>query len=213
MPLPPFTRALVLSPHTDDAEFGAGGLIGRLVAEGVHLHHVVFSIARQSVPEGFPDHALRHEAQQAGDILGIPTANLNVLDLPVRHFPEFRQTILETLVRLKADFDPDLVLAHNSLDLHQDHQTIHAEAVRAFKDRTILGYEQPWNLIESRLQCVIALEEAHIERKIQAITVYQTQQRRAYADPAFIRGWARTRGIAIGAPFAEAFEVIRWIIR
>jgi len=31
-------------------------------------------------------------------------------------------------------------------------------------------------------------------------------------DPEYIRGWARTRGVQIGRDFAEAFEVIRWIL-
>ena len=30
-------------------------------------------------------------------------------------------------------------------DVHQDHQTIYNESIRAFKFSSILGYEMPWN--------------------------------------------------------------------
>ena len=45
-------RALVLAPHTDDGEFGAGGTMARLADEGVEVRYVAFSIATRSLPEG-----------------------------------------------------------------------------------------------------------------------------------------------------------------
>ena len=44
-------RVLVLAPHTDDGEFGAGGTMARLVESGADVRYVAFSIATRSLPE------------------------------------------------------------------------------------------------------------------------------------------------------------------
>ena len=54
-------RVLVLAPHTDDGEFGAGGTMARLVEEGAEVRYVAFSIATRSLPEGFPPDTLARE--------------------------------------------------------------------------------------------------------------------------------------------------------
>ncbi|KKM10727.1 LmbE family protein [Clostridiales bacterium PH28_bin88] len=206
-------KVLVLSPHTDDAEFGAGGTLHRLVSSGVEVFSVVFSTAKESLPDGFPEDILVHEAKAAGKILGLPEENIQIYDYPVRNFPKYRQDILEDLVRLRKTINPHMVLVHASTDVHQDHQTVTEEALRAFKQVTILGYELPWNTIEFRSQAVVALHEENIKAKITALSAYKSQKHRPYASEDFIWGWARGRGVTINAPYAEAFEVLRLIIR
>ena len=49
------------------------------------------------------------------------------------------------LIQLRNDIQPDLVVIPCSQDVHQDHQTIHNEAVRAFRHISIIGYELIWN--------------------------------------------------------------------
>ncbi len=41
---PNLQNVLILSPHTDDAELGAGGTIARFVEEGKKIHYIAFSI-------------------------------------------------------------------------------------------------------------------------------------------------------------------------
>ena len=53
-----FKTVLALSPHTDDAEFGAGGTLARWIEEGKEIFYVAFSIAEKSVPDGFPKNIL-----------------------------------------------------------------------------------------------------------------------------------------------------------
>jgi len=50
-------------------------------------------------------------------------------------------------------------------------------------------------------------------KKIEALNCYESQRCRAYFDDDFIQSLARTRGVQINASYAEAFEVIRWVIR
>ena len=65
-------RVLVLAPHTDDGEFGAGGTMARLVESGADVRYVAFSIATRSLPEGFAPGTLGGEVREATSELGIP---------------------------------------------------------------------------------------------------------------------------------------------
>jgi hypothetical protein len=76
----------------------------------------------------------------------------------------------------------------------------------------MLGYEIPWNNLDFRTSCFVPLAETHLERKIRALSHYQSQQHRDYASEKFVRSLAVTRGTQIGSQYAEAFEVIRWVI-
>jgi hypothetical protein len=56
------------------------------------------------------------------------------------------------------------------------------------------------------------LEKKHIEKKINALSCYESQGKRDYMSSDFILSLARTRGVQIGTAYAEAFEVVRLII-
>jgi LmbE family N-acetylglucosaminyl deacetylase len=202
-------RVLVLAPHTDDGEFGCGGTIARLVEAGAEVRYVAFSIATKSLPAGFPPDTLAREVREATAEIGLPPEQLIVHDFEVRTFPEHRQQILELLIDLWAEWPPDAVLQPSLGDIHQDHQVVAAEGLRAFKRTTVLGYEIPWNTLNFNYQAYIALERRHVERKIAALARYESQQHRNYANPDYIWNLARTRGINVGREHAEAFEVYR----
>ena len=202
-------RALVLAPHTDDGEFGCGGTMSRLVEEGADVRYVAFSIATRSLPEGFPPDTLAGEVREATGELGIPEGSLTVHDFDVRTFPEHRQDILELLIALWDEYQPDVVFQPSVHDVHQDHQVIAAEGLRAFKRTTILGYEIPWNNFDFAYQAYISLERRHVERKTAALAKYASQQHRRYSDPEYIWNVARTHGINVNREYAEVFEVYR----
>jgi len=52
----------------------------------------------------------------------------------------------------------------------------------------------------------------HIVKKVEALKCYESQKDRLYLSEEFIRSLAQTRGVQIDAKYAEAFEIIRWII-
>ncbi|WP_457554967.1 PIG-L deacetylase family protein [Candidatus Pyrohabitans sp.] len=208
-----FSRALVLSPHTDDGELGCGGTIAKFAERGREIFYVALSSCEKSVPEEFPDDILRKEVRKATKVLGIDSQNLILYDYPVREFPDYRQDILEMLIRLREKLRPDIVFVPSLRDLHQDHRTVSEEALRAFRQCTILGYEQPWNNISFNTSAFVSLNGRHVNRKINALECYESQRHRNYLTPEFITSVARTRGTQIGEEYAEAFEVIRWILR
>jgi N-acetylglucosamine malate deacetylase 1 len=207
----PWKRVLVLAPHTDDGEFGCGGAMARLVERGVEVRYLALSIATKSLPPGFPPDTLAREVREATAILGIPPEALSVHDYEVRTFPERRQDILELLIGLAEEWRPDAVLMPSLRDIHQDHQVVAAEGLRAFKRTTVLGYSIPWNNLEFDYQAYVSLERAHVERKVEALSRYESQQHRNYANPDYIWNLARAHGINVGREFAEVFEVYRLV--
>ena len=204
-------RVLVLAPHTDDGELGCGGTISRMVEEGREVYYAAFSTAAESVPPPFPPDILEKEVREGTKVLGIPAANLLVYKYKVRHLPHMRQEILEELVRMKREIDPATVYLPSAQDLHQDHQTVHIEGLRAFKTVTVLGYELPWNNLSFDYRHFCVLTREHVQTKIAALRCYQSQQHRPYTQEEFIWSWARTRGGQIMVEYAEAFDVLRWI--
>ena len=207
-----FNCILVLAPHTDDGEFGCGGSIAKFLEEGKDVFYVAFSTAEDSVPEGYPRNILEIEVREATKILGITPNNLIIYKFQVRKLNYVRQELLEELVKIRNEISPDLVFIPSPNDLHQDHYTVAMEGMRAFKQISILGYELPWNNITFHTQSFIKLEERHIIKKIEALKAYKSQQNRFYANEEFIRSLAITRGTQISVRYAEAFEVIRWVM-
>jgi N-acetylglucosamine malate deacetylase 1 len=208
-----FATVLVLAPHTDDGEFGCGGTMAKLLSQGAAVHYAAFSSAEKSLPPGSDPGILVRELNAAMDALGISRDRVHVFNYGVRNFPGHRQAILDDMIKLKTAVDPGLVLLPSAHDTHQDHLTVAQEGFRAFKDRTILGYEIPWNNRTFDTESFVLLDKEHIDAKVNALRCYRSQLERFYANEEFIRALAKTRGTQIGAPFAEAFEVVRWVIR
>ena len=205
-------RILVLAPHTDDGEFGCGGTISKFINEDHDVYYAAFSACQQSVLPQFPSDILITEVKEATSILGIKPSNLILFDYDVRTFGYHRQDILDDLIKLRADIQPELIFMPTITDVHQDHHTIAEEGMRAFKFNSILSYELPWNNFSFSTSSFVHLSENDIQTKVNALQAYQSQAHRPYSDEDFIRSLARTRGVQIGTKYAEAFELVRWII-
>lgn len=204
-------NVLVVAAHPDDGEFACGGTISRLIEEGKKVWYIVFSPCKKSVPSGYPEDILYQELGQAAEVLGIPDGRLITFDFEVRELPRDRQQILEELVGLNREIQPDLVFMPESADFHQDHQTIHQEAKRAFKTSCQLGYELPWNQFGGEHKFYIKLEKKHLDKKLEAIRCYQSQGFREYYDEELFVSLARVRGVQAKNRWAESFEMIKWI--
>lgn len=204
-------KIVVLAPHTDDGELGCGASLAKFLAEGKEVYYAAFSLCKRSLPAGLPENTLEKECTAATKELGIEAGHLRFYDFDVRTFDAQRQAILEELVKLKKDLRPDMVFIPSSSDNHQDHQVIHTEALRAFKDCSVLGYELPWNHSSFQSTFFIPVSPAEIEKKVKAVRAYRSQSHRNYMDEDFIRSLAKVRGVQCNSEFAEAFEVYKLI--
>lgn len=205
-------KALVLAPHTDDGELGAGGTISKLNEMNVEVTYAAFSTANKSVPKKYKSNILKEEVKEATKVIGIKKDNLILYDYEVRKLGYHRQNILEDLILLKRLKPFDLIFLPSTKDIHQDHSTVAMEGIRAFKDTTILGYELIWNNINFNTNCFVKLKKKHINAKIKALSKYESQSHRNYMKKEFIESHAITRGVQIGSSYAESFEVIRMVL-
>ena len=201
-------RAVVLAPHTDDGELGCGGTMARLVEAGCEVRYVAFSIATRSLPPGFEPDTLAREVREATAELEIPEEHLTVHDFDVRTFPQNRQEILELLVALWEEWRPDVVFQPSHHDVHQDHQTIAQEGLRAFKRTTIFGYEVPWNNFDFSYGAYVSPRSATSSARWPPGR-YASQQHRRYADPEYVWNLARVHGVNVNREYAECFQVYR----
>ena len=193
-------KALVLSPHTDDAELGCGGTIAKLIEEGWAVHVIYFSAVKNRFPQ------LVSEAENSAKILGM---SYEILDFNTRYFPRDRQEILQVLHDYSRKENYNLVFTPTTTDIHQDHGVVTTEAKRVFRKCTLLGYELPWNNLDVSLNCFIPLEKRHIKKKISALECYNTQKKHPYFDKTFLESVVKMRGVHLSTPFAEGFETIK----
>ena len=202
---------LVLAPHTDDGELGAGGYIHQSIESGARVIYVAFSDCKDSIPDGFKKDALFKECVKATKILGIQ--DVRIFDFPVRKFSNHRQKILDKLIELKNELNPDEILTPSTHDIHQDHNVVTIEAIRAFKNRTILGYELPWNVLELKSNFFIELSHENLNAKIKSLSKYESQKNRIYFKKGYYIEYARFRGGLVDLEYAEVFELIRKVQR
>lgn len=204
-------RILVLAPHTDDGELGCGATIARAVRENAQVWYVAFSKCEESLPEGWPKDTLVREVKAATAELGILQEHVMVRDYKVRHFSESRQQILDDMILLSKEIEPDIIFIPSQHDIHQDHATIAAEGVRAFKKKNIFAYELPWNNLTFNNQAFIKVTKADAEKKVAALQKYESQRNRQYTSEESIFALLRTHGMQIGEEFSEVFEMPRII--
>jgi len=203
-------KTLILAPHPDDAEFGCGGTIAKLLNQGRDVSVMVFSKVNPAIN---PPETLTVELNESMRRFGVIRTAVKVYDFPMRRLNYVRQDILQELMDVKDEIDPDLVFIPSPNDVHMDHLTISQEGLRAFKGVTTLGYELPWNNFNFKTQVFVELNAADVECKISAIEAYESQAHKKYASPKFIKALAVTRGVQIGFDYAEAFEGIRCVLK
>jgi N-acetylglucosamine malate deacetylase 1 len=207
------SKILILAPHTDDGELGCGGSISRFLKEGKEIYYAAFS-APKLYKKGFEKDALKHEFKNACSVLGLKSKNIFLFDFEVRVFDSKRQEILDKIISLRDKINPDIVFTPSKFDVHQDHIVIYKETIRAFKANksSILGYEMPWNNMSFNTDLYIHIDEEDIDKKIKLLRQYKSQKHREYVTKEFIRSLAKVRGVEINVPFAECFQVIKWVI-
>ena len=118
-------QVLLLGAHPDDIELGCGALLHHMAKEADVLC-VTLSDNQKN-----PDlRNVKEEHYVSMAILGVPKEKIVFGPFTTRVFPDSRQEILEYFLKLRRDFQPDLIFVHSGQDIHQDHNTMTDEALR-----------------------------------------------------------------------------------
>lgn len=153
------------------------------------------------------------ELHEAADILGLKTSNLVIWNYPRRELFKYHSEIRQKLFKLVDELNPDVIFTTTPNDLHQDHSLLGEETVRLFRDRNVLGYEVVNSSTAFWPDFYVELDENSVNRKIEALMKYTSQLHRYYFKPEAIESLARTRGVHAHCVFAEAFQVLKMIMR
>jgi len=68
----------------------------------------------------------------------------------------------------------------------------------------------PWNNFGFTSFVFVKLTQQHVDKKMAALNLYESQKQRSYNNINFVTSLAQLRGGQIQQEFAESFELIRF---
>jgi LmbE family N-acetylglucosaminyl deacetylase len=188
-------RTLIVAPHPDDDAIGAGGLIQRAVASGARVR-VVFATDGESNawPQRFMHRKLvirkddrarwgamrREEAVEALGRLGVERDAARFLGFPDQKIAALARAgcpkIHAALKSVIDDFQPTLIVAPSSRDLHADHRALAYFVHRIAGESTpIVTYVIHGDPIAERMAVRLELTPREQLWKRQAIECHKSQ--------------------------------------
>jgi LmbE family N-acetylglucosaminyl deacetylase len=202
------SKVCFIGAHPDDIELGCGALIAHIAAKSDVICVTLSDNQKNPDLKNVMDEHLRSLTT-----LGIQHENVVIGNFETRRFSHFRQEILEYLVELNRKHQPDIVFVHARSDIHQDHATVTDEVMRAFRGKTILGYEIIRSSYGYAPSFFVEVSEADVQKKIEAIGQYKTYQDKYYFSPEVTRATLIRYGALAEKSFAEGFEILRIIAK
>ena len=197
-------RVLFLGAHPDDIELGCGALLHNIVNK-TDVLCVTLSDNQKN-----PDlQKVKNEHVGSMKVLGVPEEKIVFGNFTTRIFQQSRQEILEYFLKLRKDFKPDLIFTHSKQDVHQDHNTMTDEALRAFRGITLLGFDVVRSSYGFFPNFLVQVTEENVNKKIEALSKYETYRDRYYFNAELTRSIMVRHGALAEVPFAEGFDILR----
>ena len=197
-------RVLFLGAHPDDIELGCGALIHHIAPISEVLCVTLSDNQKNPELKNVVDEHYRSMA-----ILGVPKECIRIGPFTTRVFPDARQDILEYFLKLRTEFQPDLIFVHSKDDIHQDHNVMTDEALRAYRGITVLGFDVVRSSYGFFPHFLIEVSEEDVNQKIQALAQYATYNDRYYFNSELTRSIMIRHGALAERPFAEGFDILR----
>jgi LmbE family N-acetylglucosaminyl deacetylase len=197
-------KVLFLGAHPDDIELGCGALLHR-IAKQTDVLCVTLSDNQKN-----PDlQNVKKEHFESMAVLGIAQQKILFGPFTTRVFHEARQEILEYFLKLRRDFQPDLIFTHSKQDVHQDHNAMTDEALRAFRGITLLGFDVVRSSYGFFPHFLVEVTEEDVNKKIEALSCYETYRDKYYFNSELTRSIMIRHGALAELPFAEGFDILR----
>ena len=197
-------KVCFIGAHPDDIELGCGALIARIAGK-TDIRCVTFSNNQKNpLLKNLID-----EQYASMQTLGVPRERVDLLDFETRRFQEHRQEILEAMIGIMRADDPDIVFVHTKSDVHQDHGVLTQEALRAFRGRTVLGFDVIRSSYGFFPDFLVGVEEQDAQKKLDALAQYKTYAGKYYFSPEVTRATLIRNGAICERPYAEGFDILR----
>ena len=197
-------RVLFLGAHPDDIELGCGALVHQIASQ-TEILCVTLSDNQKN-----PDlKKVKNEHFESMKVLGVPEEKIMLGPFSTRVFPDSRQDILEYFLKLRKDFQPDIIVVHSKADVHQDHNTMTEEALRAFRGITLLGFDVLRSSYGFFPHFLVEVSAADVEAKLEALSQYNTYADKYYFERDLLRATMIRHGALAECPFAEGFDILR----
>ena len=224
-------KILVIAAHPDDEVLGCGGTLAKHVKDGNQVFALILGegitsrFTKNEIGFGCKElKALKNHITRAAKILKVKKTYL--FDLPDNRFDSRELLdIIKLVEKVKNEVKPDVIYTHNRTDLNIDHRiTFDAvlTACRPLQEETvkeIYSFEVPssteWNFPHSFQPTVYVDIADTMKTKTAAMKAYKSEVRKwphPRSEEAIVT-LAKKRGCEVGLFFAEAFELIRKIIK
>lgn len=201
-------RVLLLGAHPDDIELGCGALLHQIAGQTDILCVTLSDNQKNPLLKN-----VVNELYASMAILGIPKDRVLVKSFTTRKFPDARQEILEYLLELRRSFNPEIVFVHTRQDVHQDHNVITDEALRAYRGLTVLGYDVVRSSYGFFPHFLVEVTEKDVKKKIEALSQYETYRDKYYFNAELLRATMVRHGALAECAFAEGFDILRIVGR
>ena len=220
-------RVLVIAAHMDDEAVGVGGTIVRHVRAGDQV--TVCVVCKRAYDHRFDEAAIAIERQATKDAAArLGYTDLRFLELRDELLDERLLDVIVPIEQIVNDVRPATVYTHHRGDANQDHRAVFQASMVACRsiapnppDR-ILCYEvasssdQAAPFPEFAFQPNTYVNVAgELPVKLAAVECYR-RELREFPHPRSVRGLevlARKRGMEAGLEAAEAFMLVRSVLR
>ncbi len=224
---------LVVAAHPDDEVLGCGGTVARHAARGDDVHVLILGEGasarddrRNAEARSAEIAALEASARAAAEVLGSRPPRF--AGLPDNRMDSV--ALLDIAKRIEsviAEIEPGIVYTHHGGDLNIDHSIVHravltacrpvpgASVVAIYAFETVSGTEWAGPAAAGFMPSRFVDISENLDAKMRALDAYGSEMRpfphaRSRENVAAL---ARLRGASVGVEAAEAFMVIREIVR
>ena len=227
-------KVLVIAAHPDDEVLGCGGTIARHCARGEEVQALILAegATARDRTRNVDNHSdsiedLRASARRAAEILGaktpifagLPDNRLDSLDF---------LDLVKVIEGIVTELLPTTIYTHHAGDLNVDHRLVHqatltacrplpgtpVEAIYTFETLSSTEWSSP-NANDYFLPSLFVDIDGYLETKLEALRCYASEMR-PYPHARSVESvdaLARYRGATMGCNAAEAFSVVRQLVR
>lgn len=207
-------NVLAVGAHFDDVDLACSGSLARHHLEGDGVYIYVATDSQYANPNGDlirGSHIAEKEGEEAAELLGAKLIKGGHPSL----FLEFQEEVNIDLIKIIEEKKIDILYTHWSGDVQHDHINLARASIHAARHvPRILMYRSNWYVSETDFKENFFVDITDTWcLKERAIKCYKSEMERVknkWLD--YFKMQAMINGYKIGVMYAEAFQVVKWIV-